>query len=158
VTTSDTQELVEIKLIGVPLGLLTRAQERGDELGREFMHIADSDSTAAPARLMALSQQLRGRYAGYMEPVQATIDAAIARGDESVDVVFSVPSDVGAAASRLWALLDEADEYCRAGDLLTLETPPEMVQLRHWYLSQFIDQASGAEPVSWATYAEPAPA
>ena len=153
-TTQDT-DLVEIHLVGVPLALLARAQERSDELAREFTYVAASDSDAAPARLLALSQHLQGRYGGYMQPVQDEINAAAARGDELVDVSFAVPREVSAAASQLWALLDEADEFCRRGELLTLATPPEIVQFRRWYLSQFIDQSRGAEPVTWAKYSTP---
>ena len=152
--TDAVSELVRIKLEGIPLELLARAQERSDELGREFSHIADADHESAPARLVVLSQHLRGRYGGYFQPVEDEIEAAFERGDETVDVTFEVPSDVAGAASRLWVLLDEADEYCRSGDLLTLATPAEIVQFRRWYLSQFIDQSGGAEPVSWSKYAE----
>jgi hypothetical protein len=50
-------------------------------------------------------------------------------------------------------LLDEADEFCRAGDrLLTLAAEPELVAFRHWYLGEFWKQVEGAEPVSWPDF------
>lgn len=149
---ADT-ELVEVHLLGLPLALLARAVEHSDELTREFSHVAEADSDSVPARLTALSQQLQGRYGAFTVPVQERIDAATARGDEAVDVTFRVPPSAADAASQLWALLDEADAYCRAGDLLTLAPPPEVLMLRRWYLSQFIDQIRGSEPVSFADFA-----
>lgn len=151
-TLPEDEELVEVRLLELPLNLLAESQERGDELGREFSHIADSDSEGVPARLTALSQQLTGRYAESVRPAQEQIDAAIARGDDTIDVTFTVPRHASAAATQLWALLEEADEFCRAGDMLTLASTPEMLQLRHWYLGQFIDQLAGADPVSWTDF------
>ena len=153
-TTQDT-DVVEIHLVGVPLELLAREQERSDELAREFTYVAASDSDEAPARLLALSQHLQGRYGRYMQAVEPEITAALERGDEFVDISFAVPREVSATASQLWALLDEADEFCRRGELLTLATPRDIVQFRRWYLSQVIDQARGAEPVTWAKYSLP---
>lgn len=153
-TLPGDDDLVDVRLLSVPLPLLAASQERGDELTREFSHIADSDGEGAPARLMALSQQLTGRYAEAVRLAQEQIDTGVARGDDSIDVTFTVPRDAGAAAAQLWALLDEADEFCRAGEMLTLATPPEMVQLRQWYLGQFIDQAAGAQPVSWDEFSQ----
>jgi hypothetical protein len=51
-------------------------------------------------------------------------------------------------------MLDEADEFCRRGrHLLTLETPPELVVFRKWYLQEFIDQIErGAEPTAWPEF------
>lgn len=152
-TQAHTQELVEVHLLGLPLDLLAAAQEHGEELQREFLHVAEADSDSVPARLNALSQQLRGQYGAFTVQAQAEIDAAAARGDSTIDVVFQVPPDVADAAAQLWALLDEADEYCRAGDLLTLAPTAEQVTLRTWYLSQFIDQTKGAEPVPFSEYA-----
>ena len=150
---TSTQELVDVHLLGLPLDLLAAAQEHGEELQREFMHVAEADSASVPARLNALSQQLRVQYGAFTEQAQAEIDAATERGESTIDVVFNVPAGVADAAAQLWALLDEADEYCRAGDLLTLAPTPDQLTLRAWYLSQFIDQTKGAEPVPFSEYA-----
>lgn len=156
-TSVTDQELVEVHLLGLPLDLLTDAQERSDELTREFSHVLEGDTDAVPARLIALSRQLRNQYGTYTAAVQEQINLAVQRGDATMDATFRVPRDAATAATRLWALLDEADEFCRAGDLLTLVPSPDVVRLRHWLLSQFIDQAAGAEPVPWPEYAEAPP-
>ena len=149
----ETTELVKVRLIGLPLPLLAEAQQHGDELQREFSHVAATESDSVPARLLALSEQLRGQYGTFTDSVQAEIDAAIERGDESIDVTFEVPASVAGAAEALWAMLEEVDEYCRNGDLLTLAPTQDALKLRAWYLSQFIDQINGADPVPYDEYA-----
>lgn len=149
---SDTTELVKVRLLGLPVQLLAEVQQHGEELEREFSHVAATESNSVPARLLSLSQQLRGQYGAFTDSVQAEIDEAIARGDESMDVTFEVPASVADAAEELWAMLEEVDDYCRNGDLLTLAPTQEALRLRGWYLSQFIDQINGAEPVPYSEY------
>ena len=74
------------------------------------------------------------------------------------EVVYRVPSDVAGAATALLALLDEADEFCRSGQhLLTVVSTPEVRRYRHWYLSEFVRQIGGDEPVPWPAYPSEAP-
>jgi uncharacterized protein YfaT (DUF1175 family) len=50
-------------------------------------------------------------------------------------------------------MLDEADEYCRAGHhLLTLATPEELRVFRSWYLGQVAAQLSGAPAEPWPVH------
>ena len=153
---SDTLELVKVRLVGLPIPLLLEAQQHGEELRREFSHVAAAESDSVPARLTALSQHLRGQFGSFTEPVQVQIDEAAARGEETIDVTFEVPRAVADAAVQMWAMLEEVDEYCRAGDLLTLAPTEQNIRLRGWYLSQFIDQIKGADPVPFDEY-EPTP-
>ena len=153
---NDTLELVKVRLLGLPIPLLREAQQHSEELQREFSHVAASDSDSAPVRLTALSQHLRGQYGSFTEAVQTQIDEAGARGDETIDVTFQIPRGAADAAEQLWAMLEEVDEYCREGELLTLAPTDEHIKLRGWYLSQFIDQIYGAEPVPFDEY-EPRP-
>jgi hypothetical protein len=46
-------------------------------------------------------------------------------------------------------MLEEADEYCRSDQLLTLATPPTLVAFRRWYLGEFIAQIDGRPPQPW---------
>ena len=151
-STAAQPGLVEVRLLGLPLGLLARAREHDDELTREFGHIEVAESDIAPARLTALSQQLRARYSSFTAAAEQAIAAATERGDQTIDVSLRVPEDVADAARTLLVLLDEADEYCRTGDLLTLAPPRDVVTLRQWYLHQFIDQTQGSAPVSFEEY------
>ena len=145
-------ELIDVELLQLPLDVLARAQERSAELSREFSHIAATHSGSVPARLEALSQHLRGQYGGHVTPAQAAIDAAMDRGDATIDVTFRIPRSAGAASEGLLELLAESDEFCQSGDLLTLATPPDLIAFRYWYLGQFISQSAGGEPVPWPAF------
>lgn len=145
-------ELREVRLIGFPLALHARASEHHAELLREFQLLALDPARGqdVPGRLVELVGELTGDYGRFTDAPEAARDAAAARGDETVDLVFAVPAEAGPACARLEALLDEADAFCRAGDrLLTLAAPPETVALRRWYLGEFRAQLAGAAPTPW---------
>lgn len=152
-TTADT-ELVEVHLLQLPLEIMAQSQQHSDELTREFTHVASpqTDSDRVPDRLLSLSAQLRGQYGVFTGSVMEEITQAQARGDATIDVTFRVPRSAGGGASALGVMWDEVDEFCRNGDLLTLETPPDLVTFRRWFLDQFTDQMRGGAPVPWPDY------
>ena len=151
--------LVEVKLLGLPVAIAGRAQEHFDELSREFLHLANADEDVrrdVPGRLLALSEDLRARFSAFADENTRLLDEAVARGDETIDLTYRVPAEVGPAARELGDLIDEADRYCQAGEyLLTLCTPPEALTYRQWYLAQFIDQLAGAAPVAYDDWRPP---
>jgi hypothetical protein len=52
-------------------------------------------------------------------------------------------------------VLDEVDEFCRAGrHLLTLAAPEDIAAYRRWSLGEVALQIDGAPPMSWPQYAE----
>lgn len=152
---TDTRtELVEVQLLGLPLDVLARARERQDDLTREFALIATSlPGDAVPARLLRLAQDLRTRYGGYTMGPQEQIDEAMERGERSIDVAFRVPAAARDAAVDLTQMLDEADDFCRSGDVLILAASPELVRFRQWYLGEFVRQIDGEPPTPWAEVA-----
>ena len=150
---AEVHELVEVHLVQMPLDLMAQAQEHGEGLTREFALIATSlSSDSVPVRLQQLSDQLSGQYSMFTEDVQRQIDEAMERGDPVIDVTYSLPPSVSDACMVLNDLLEEADEFCRNGDLLTLETPPEYARLRRWFLGEFVRQVEGHKPVPWPEY------
>jgi len=151
-------DLVTVRLLGLPVAVQARAQEHTDELTRELLLIAEQmrqqgDHAGLPARLVALIEQLTGAYSAFTGEQERQLADAMATGVERIDLTYSVPADVADAAKALEDILEEADEYCRAGQhLLTLPTPPDLVRYRRWFLEQFVDQVVGARPVSFADY------
>ena len=145
--------LVEVHIIGLPPLLARQVREHFDELSREFLHLANSDEAVradVPGRLLALSDELRSRFAGFGDANADLMEDAADRGVESLDLVYELPRAAGPAALELESLLDEADTYCESGNyLLTLKTPPDALAYRRWYLRQFIDQIDGAAPISF---------
>ena len=152
-----SDELVEVRLLGLPVAIHDEVDQHMQALNREFELIRrrDQDTSILPHRLQSLIDELDGQFGGFGdEPSQALADA-VARGDKSVDLTYRLPARAGEAARLLGELLDEADTYCRAGEhLLTLVTPPECRRYRHWFLREFERQAQGLEPVPWTDFAD----
>ena len=151
-----TGELHEVRLLRFPLVLWQQTQEHVDELLREFALIAQGESEhpeSVPRRLMELIAELTAAYGGIGAATERERDEAIDRGESEVDLVYRVPTAVTGAVHQLGDMLDEADEYCRGGHhLLTLQTPPDQLLFRRWFLSEFLSQLAGAEPVTWPEY------
>jgi hypothetical protein len=150
---------VEVRLMGFPLALHAQAVEHHEGLLREFRLIAygaEQPSEARyqflPARLVDLVERLNSRYAGMGDAQEAQVDEARACGRQSIDLVYQVPPSVAEASRELGVMLEEADEFCRRGDLLTMATPPHLVRFRRWYLNEFVRQVEGDPPCSWDEY------
>ncbi|MDQ1709126.1 MAG: hypothetical protein QOG49_511 [Frankiaceae bacterium] len=146
--------VVTVRLLALPLALHDRAQQHAEAMQREFRLIleqARAEEGSVPHRLLDLSRVLSERYEGLSDEQEAQIAAALAAGEPALDeLVFQLPAHVAGAAEQLGAILDEADEFCRQGRLLTLETPPELVRYRRWYLDNFVHQSAGEPPQPWS--------
>ena len=145
-------ELVEVRLLRLPLQVWQRTQEHVDGLLREFALIAQDDEAraATPGRLLDLVQQLTAGFGSFSESQRIEMEEALARGESEIDLTYQVPVAAAGAALQLGDMLDEADDYCRRGDhLLTLATPAEELRFRRWFISEFVDQLGGAPPTPW---------
>lgn len=155
---SSADTVVQVVLCDVPVAVWARAQQHADELLREFALMAARMGAAGaaetPARLTQLVEQLSQDYGALSADQEARLSAAAAAGVESIpELIYHVPADIAGAVSALGSLLDEADEYCRAGrHLLTLASPPELVAFRNWYLDEFRRQVAGEAPLPWPSY------
>lgn len=151
---AEAGALVEVRLIGVPVDAYGLASQHHDELRREFALIAQArgaDDRSVPARLLAVVEELNRRFASFTAGPGQDLEASLKDGRPTVDVVYRVPVEAGPAAAEFDALLDEADEFCRAGaELLTLAAPPRAVAFRRWFLGEFARQAAGQPPTPWA--------
>jgi hypothetical protein len=145
-------ELVEVRLLGLPLQVWQRTQEHVDGLLREFALIAQDDEVRAgtPGRLLDLVRQLTAGFGGFSEAQRTEMEEALVRGQAQINLTYQIPPAAAGAAQQLGDMLDEADEYCRRGDhLLTLATPDEELRFRRWFISEFVDQIGGAAPTPW---------
>jgi hypothetical protein len=149
-----------VLMLQLPVQVWAASQEHHDELLREFalmtagLEDRDGEAPPVPVRLLRLVEQLTTSFAGSSDEQEARLFAAAARGDEVMDVLeFALPEAAGPACEQLEQLLDEADEYCRAGNhLLTLATPDDLRRFRTWYLAQVREQLAGAPPEPWPAY------
>jgi hypothetical protein len=148
---SDDEPLHEVRLVNVPVRVLAAGRQHHDELMHEFaiLAVADGSQSHLPRRLVELVDTLGTRYAGAAERPDATVDAALERGEDTVDLTYRVPAHVVEAADRLSALMDEADEFCRSEDLLTLQRSEVQQRFARWYLDEFRRQVAGEPPLPW---------
>lgn len=149
---SPEDPFVDVELRRYPLRLGVRASQHYEEVFREFALLSASephDPDSIPVRLLSLVDALGRRYAR-QERHEVERDEAIARGETARDFVIQVPRSAARASEVLDAMLDETDEFCRDGVLLTLAAPADVVSFRRWYLREVIDQIGGAAPTPWA--------
>ncbi len=142
----------EVVLRDYPVRLGARQSEHLDEGLREFQLLALADPSVTrdvPGRLMELVEMLYTRYAGDLEGPLATREAALARGDATVDVRYPVPEGAADIVRAWQVVMAEVDEFCRSGDLLSLARPPEVRQLHEWSTEEFLRQLAGEPPRPW---------
>lgn len=147
-------ELRPVLLLQLPVQVWAASQEHHDELMREFalmtadLEDRDGEAPPVPVRLLRLVEELSARFAGSSDEQRGRLFAAAARGDEVMEVLeFALPEAAGPACVQLTEMLDEADDYCRAGHhLRTLATPDELRVFRSWYLGQISEPLAGAPP------------
>lgn len=149
-------ELVTVRLIGMRLDMQARSAEHQEGLRREFRMLVEqgqADRESVPGRLVALAAELDRRFQSFGAAGQAEIEAAAGRGEATIDLSLAAPRTIGAAAREFGRMLEEADEYCRAGEhLLTLAAPADVVEFRKWVLAELERQAEGGRPISWSEY------
>jgi hypothetical protein len=151
-TPPSADALVTVRLLRVPVRLLEAGREHHDNLMREFRLLAlagDHAGRPGPARLVELTQLLGVRYGNAAARRDGDVDAALERGDDTVDLVYQVPAEVAGPLRELDALMTEADEFCRDEHLLTVQRSPAVRAFTAWYLAQFINQIAGADAVAW---------
>jgi hypothetical protein len=152
---SDQTDLQTVRLVGLPIALFLRAREHHDELIREFTLMAiradgmAADGTVLPPRLRELVDILGRRFGASTSRADMERDAAIERGDATVDLIYHVPASLGDDLKMLTLLMDDADEFCRMGTLLTLPRDANMVAFGHWYNNEFLRQIDGLPPTPW---------
>jgi hypothetical protein len=157
---TDREDLHEVRLLGLPVRVMVASRERHDELMREFALLAlggpfGQSRPELPGRLLELIEILGVRYASAAARPDELIDEALARGDDTIDLTYTVPAHVVDAADTLAALMAEADEFCRSEELLTLARSPVMVAFADWYLEEFRRQVADQPARPWDGPLEP---
>jgi hypothetical protein len=149
----DAAPTVPITLRRLPLRLLLASQEHHDGLLRELRLLAlaeqDPDGAAADPRLRELVDALGRHYAPARARRDDEVDAAVARGEATIDQVFSVPVTAAGAMQAVAALLADADRFCEANLLMTPARPALLRRFAEWYTGEVVAQTAGAEPRPW---------
>lgn len=138
-----------IELGDVPTDLLLAAKSHVDNLVREFLLAAagaESGSTASvPPHLAELIETVVYRFSEARLSIKRQALDADRRGLRQVRLHLELGPDAADAGEDYLRALDEADAYCRAARLLTLETPPRQRVFRHWYVGELVAQLRRAD-------------
>jgi hypothetical protein len=147
-----TDPTVTVCLLGVPVRVLAASREHHDGLMREFRLLAMSGATdraEVPAQLAALTRELGVRFAAARTRPDADFDRAFGRGLDTVDLEYPVSPAVVDGARQLQVLMDQADELCRAGLLMTLPRTPVVRRFGQWYIDEILRQVAGHAASRW---------
>lgn len=150
-------------MLQVPLDVHARAVQWHADIMREFALITIGEDSATPrdeddvdvtvpTRLLNVVAELRGKYATLTASSAQELEEAHQRGEVAADVTYTLPIDAAEDVRRFEQLLDEVDEFCRSGDLLTIATPSDVAAFRRWFLGEFARQLEGAEPTPWPAW------
>ena len=148
---SDASTAV-VRLIGVPVALWKRTALHHEGVNREFEIIrAGLSDDAPPSRLQRLVMDFEGRFGDLSGGNREVLESAFQRGEATVDLTFTVPEAASELIGRLSELFDAVDEFCmEKQDLLSLASPPDMVEFRRWFLTEFTRQIDrGLAPRPW---------
>lgn len=132
-----------VELLGFPVAIYLESRAHTDSLARELALMAmGGPAPRAPAEQVG---ELVDTYSATLssaswQDTHRRILEAQERGEATVDLRFTLPVDAVPGIERYRALLEEAEEYCRNGALLTVEAPPAVRAWRTWYFDQLISQ------------------
>ncbi len=154
----DPGSLIRIQLLGMPAQLFAEFRRWYADMRRELriLSLAHARDYPIAAELTELTHQVE------LERTQATgideLNGAIEAGLERVDLDYLVPPSAPGTMREFGDLLDRVDDFCREHRLLSMPAGPQQVELRHWYVGEFVRQADGGDPMPWAGayVAEPA--
>lgn len=146
-----------VRLLDVPVDLYRQAQQHTDDLLREIVLMAEherlrgGDGTAA--RLARAAHAHRPVDIELRVSAATDVDGARARGEETVTLTYSVDLHVADAAAAWSRVLDELDDLCRGGDLLSVPPDARVGTFLRWFCAEIVAQLrDGAEPCPWPRY------
>ena len=133
----------EVTLGDVPTDLLLAAKAHIDALIREFALLASGAAGGAtspvPRELSALIQRVVGNFSEARQSIKKQALHAAERGEPRTELILNLPLSAAAAGQEYLDALDEVDAYCRAEQMLTLETPAAHKLFRSWYVEALVN-------------------
>jgi anti-sigma regulatory factor (Ser/Thr protein kinase) len=142
----------EVILGDVPTDLLVAAKAHIDALIREFALLASGaavSSSTVPMQLTTLIQRVVSNFAEARQSIKKQAVRSAQAHDPRTRLALNLPLSAADAGRAYLAALDEVDAYCRAEQMLTLETPPAHRVFRRWYVEELIAGLGRAsDPVS----------
>ncbi|MCH1866066.1 ATP-binding protein [Nocardioides sp. CFH 31398] len=142
-------ELLEVRLVGVPVDRLAAFRRHHLELRRELRLLALAHASDYPQaeRLSALFADFEADFGPAVSGPEVT--SALRSAAPYADLVLRVPADASSSVDTMLRLLDLADEFCRAARLLTLARSDADVAFAQWFLGEIGARAGGRPATPW---------
>ncbi len=144
---------VTVRYLGVPVKAYLDLQQYNDALVRELeligigLDTAGASSAVEPERLVRLVERFGAMFRESSDEYRDLVGAADARGETTVDIEVRAARSAVSAARAYVGLLEEAEDLCRSGVLLTPPPPAHVRSLRRWFVDQLVAQLDGAPPI-----------
>jgi hypothetical protein len=143
------EDMLEVRLLGMPVELFSHLRRHFNELGRELRLLALSEPDRYPLAVEFSELFLQVEYERRQVAGLEVLDKAMDKGGEAVDLTYLTPPTAPATMARLSEVLGEVYEKLSGRVLLSVPPPSDLRALEDWYLGEFPRQAGGAEPRRW---------
>ena len=143
------EEMLEIRLLGMPVELFSHLRRHFNEIGRELRLLALSEPDRFPLAVEFSELFLQVEYERRQVAGVDVLDRAIDEGGGSVDLTYLTPPTAPATMGRLREVIDLVHAQLSGHVLLSVPPPPDLLALGDWYLGEFARQGAGEEPIRW---------
>jgi anti-sigma regulatory factor (Ser/Thr protein kinase) len=140
---------VTIVLRNLPAQLFAQLRRFHLELRRELRLLAISDPDHYPIAVAATEMFARTDEERRVTAGVSRLDAAISRGQLSVDLEYAVAASAPATMAEALALMQECYRTLADEHLLAITPPDDLRRLQEWYLGEFARQGRGEPPRAW---------
>lgn len=137
-----------------PLRIWDRSRQHNDEVLREFTLLLEGERSGqtnhdAPQALVELAGMVTRQFGPLIDDITLAREQALAGGADRFDSVVALPAGIPQLLQQVRTVFDAIDDYCRTGDLLTLERSPESRLLLEWTVEELTRQYHGGDPRPW---------
>lgn len=146
----ELRDGLEVRLEGLPVPLYADFIRHYHELRRELRILSLAHGHDYP--VATTITELFARFDRELAVARGVdqLDAAIATGEERVDVQLTVPRSSPSTMNHMVEVLELADSFCRSERLLSLATTPQQLRFQRWFLGEFVHQSHGQAARPWA--------
>src|SRR6202035_3174504 len=138
-----------VDVLGIPVDLLQKASEEYEGLFRELRLMKERADSGIPSaaqlsdRLSVLVSDVGSRFNGFGPGMDANWQDVVDRKVATYDWHLSLPQAAATACEYYSTMLDEADEFSRSAQLLTLPASDTSIAVPRWFLSELVSQLHG---------------
>ena len=152
-------EPTSVRLSGVPAQVFLESQNHQHDVIRELALIDirsryHDDGAEVPQRLADLISEILREYSDVRSTTREQAEQAIDAGQVTLDLEVPVRPGIVAALQQWLRLVEEVDDLCLDGTLLTLPAREEVRALRRWYVEAITAGVEGGETA--VAHAQPA--